>query len=152
MNLWETGDSTMEFHSWKTVFEKMIQKHHTMSVLTFLGLLALGLAAGYFSGLVGIGGGVIIVPALVLLFGFTQYAAQGTTLALLIPPIGILAVWQYYQRGYVDVKTAAIICAGFIVGGLLGSLTAVNIPQDSLRKIFAVVLVILGIKMFFMRD
>jgi len=123
-----------------------------MSAQTFIGLLVLGLAAGYFSGLVGIGGGVIIVPALVLLFGFSQYAAQGTTLALLIPPIGILAVLKYYQKGFVDIKTAAIICAGFIIGGYLGSVTAVNISQDSLRKIFAVVVIVLGIKMFFLRD
>lgn len=123
-----------------------------MSITVFLGLLLLGLLAGYFSGLVGIGGGVIIVPTLVLLFGFSQYVAQGTTLAILIPPIGILAVWKYYQNGYVDIKTAAVICVGFIIGGYLGSITAVNIPQVTLRKIFAAVLVILGIRMFFVAD
>lgn len=119
-----------------------------MSMLIFIGLLVLGIIAGYFSGLVGIGGGVIIVPTLVLLFGFTQYSAQGTTLALLVPPIGILAVWKYYQKGFVDIKTAAIICLGFIIGGYLGSITAVNIPQDTLRKIFAILLIVLGVKMF----
>lgn len=123
-----------------------------MTALSIIGLLALGLAAGYFSGLVGIGGGVIIVPTLVLLFGFTQYVAQGTTLAILVPPIGILAVWKYYQNGYVDIKTAAIICVGFVLGGYLGSLTAVNMQKDTLRKIFAVVLVGLGIRMFFIRS
>lgn len=126
-----------------------LKKENNMSSLTFLGLLAVGLIAGYFSGLVGIGGGVIIVPALVLLFGFSQYAAQGTTLALLVPPIGILAVWKYYQKGYVDIKTAAVICAGFVIGGYLGSITAVNISQDTLRKIFAAVLIVLGVKIFF---
>ena len=119
-----------------------------MSILLILGLILLGIAAGYFSGLVGIGGGIIIVPALVLLFGFTQYAAQGTTLALLVPPIGILAVWKYYQSGYVNVKTAAIICVGFVIGSYLGSITAVSIPQETLRKIFAILLVALGIRMF----
>jgi uncharacterized membrane protein YfcA len=119
-----------------------------MSAYIFIGLLILGIIAGYFSGLVGIGGGVIIVPALILVFGFTQYKAQGTTLALLVPPIGILAVWKYYQNGFVDIKTAAIICIGFVIGGYLGSVTAVNISQDTLRKIFAGVLIILGIKMF----
>lgn len=123
-------------------------KERKMSTLVIIGLLVLGIIAGYFSGLVGIGGGVIIVPALVLLFGFTQYAAQGTTLALLVPPIGILAVWKYYQKGFVDIKTASIICIGFVIGGYIGSITAVNIPQDTLRKIFAVLLVILGIKMY----
>lgn len=120
-----------------------------MTVITIAGLLALGLAAGYFSGLVGIGGGVIIVPALVLLFGFTQYAAQGTTLALLVPPVGILAVWRYFQDGYVDIRTAAIICIGFVLGGYLGGSTAVAIPQETLRKVFGGLLVLLGIRMFF---
>ena len=119
-----------------------------MSTLIIIGLLVLGLLAGYFSGMVGIGGGIIIVPALIFIFGFSQYAAQGTTLALLVPPIGILAAMRYYQDGYVDIKTAAIICVGFVLGGYLGSATAVNIPQDTLRKIFAVVLVLIGIKMF----
>lgn len=130
----------------------MEKPHKRMTALSIIGLLALGLAAGYFSGLVGIGGGVIIVPTLVLLFGFTQYVAQGTTLAILVPPIGILAVWKYYQNGYVDIKTAAIICVGFVLGGYLGSLTAVNMQKDTLRKIFAVVLVGLGIRMFFIRS
>ncbi|MBS1543875.1 MAG: sulfite exporter TauE/SafE family protein [Bacteroidetes bacterium] len=120
-----------------------------MTVITIAGLLALGLAAGYFSGLVGIGGGVIIVPALVLMFGFTQYAAQGTTLALLVPPVGILAVWKYFQDGYVDIRTAAIICVGFVLGGYLGGTTAVSIPQETLRKVFGGLLIVLGIRMFF---
>lgn len=119
-----------------------------MPLTILIGLLILGMFAGYFSGLVGIGGGVIIVPTLVLLFGFSQYSAQGTTLALLVPPIGILAVWKYYQNGYVDVKTATIICIGFVIGGYLGSMTAVHVPQDTLRKIFAVLLILLGVKMF----
>ncbi len=125
------------------------QKNSRMTVITIAGLLALGLAAGYFSGLVGIGGGVIIVPALVLLFGFTQYAAQGTTLALLVPPVGILAVWRYFQDGYVDIRTAAIICIGFVLGGYLGGSTAVAIPQETLRKVFGGLLILLGIRMFF---
>jgi len=128
-----------------------LKNHNSMSLTVLLGLLLLGLAAGYFSGLIGIGGGVIIVPALVLVFGFSQHLAQGTTLALLIPPIGILAAVNYYQKGFVDIKTAAIICVGFVLGGYLGSLTAVNISQDLLRKIFAVVLIILGVRMFFYR-
>lgn len=130
----------------------MEEQNKPMSVTVIIGLLALGLLAGYFSGLIGIGGGVIIVPALVLIFGFTQYQAQGTTVALLIPPIGILAAWKYYQKGFVDIKTAAIICAGFILGGYLGGLTAVNIPQGTLRKIFAGVIILLGIRMFFIKD
>jgi uncharacterized protein len=120
-----------------------------MNMLSLLGLLLLGIIAGYFSGLVGIGGGVIIVPALVLLFGFTEHNAQGTTLALLIPPIGILAVWSYYQKGYVDIKTAAIICVGFILGGYIGGRMAVGISEAVLKKVFAIVLIGLGTKMLF---
>lgn len=121
-----------------------------MTTLTIIGLLAIGLAAGYFSGLVGIGGGIIIVPALVLLFGFSQHLAQGTTLGILIPPIGILAAINYYQRGFVDIKTAAIICIGFVLGGYLGSKTAISISQENLRKIFAVVMILIGVRMFFL--
>lgn len=120
-----------------------------MNILVMAGLLLLGLVAGYFSGLVGIGGGVIIVPALVLLFGFSEHTAQGTTLALLIPPIGILAVMTYFQKGYVDIRTAALICVGFVLGGFFGGKMAVALPETVLRKIFAVVIVLLGVKMFF---
>jgi hypothetical protein len=83
--------------------------------------ILLGLAAGVLSGMIGIGGGTIIVPALVLLFGFSQHAAQGTTLALLVPPIGILAAWTYYRQGYVDLTVAGLICLGFFIGGFLGA-------------------------------
>ena len=78
--------------------------------------ILLGLVAGVLSGLIGIGGGIIIVPALVLLFGMTQHNAQGTTLALLIPPIGILAAWTYYKAGYVDIRVAALVAFGFFAG------------------------------------
>jgi uncharacterized membrane protein YfcA len=120
-----------------------------MPSLAFIGLLVLGVIAGYLSGLIGIGGGVIIVPALVMIFGFNQHLAQGTTIALLIPPIGILAAMNYYQKGFVDIKTAAIICIGFVLGGYLGSMTALNISQEVVRKFFALVVIVLGIKMFF---
>ena len=120
-----------------------------MNNLVFIiGLLLLGMVAGYFSGLVGIGGGIIIVPALILLFGFSQHAAQGTTLALLIPPIGILAVISYFQKGYVDVKSAIIICIGFVIGGYLGGRMAINISEEVLKKIFAVALIAVGVIMF----
>lgn len=114
-----------------------------------IGLLILGLLAGYFSGLVGIGGGIIIVPALVMIFGFTQHQAQGTTLALMIPPIGILAAISYYQKGFVDVKSAAIICIGFVLGGYLGGKMSLAIPENVLKTIFAFLLIGVGIKMLF---
>ena len=109
--------------------------------------LFLGLFAGTLSGLIGIGGGVVVTPALIFLFKFSQYQAQGTTLALLVPPIGILAAWTYYQQGYVDLKVAALICFGFFLGGLLGAKIAVAIPVQILERIFGGSLIAIGIKM-----
>jgi len=110
-------------------------------------LLLLGLVAGILSGLIGIGGGIIIVPALVFIFGLTQHQAQGTTLALMVPPIGILAAWTYYQKGFVDLRIAALVCAGFVVGGLLGAKLATNLSNVILEKIFGVALLLVALKM-----
>jgi len=107
----------------------------------------IGAAAGVFSGLIGIGGGVIIVPALIFLCGFSQHQAQGTTLALLVPPIGILAAWTYYVQGYVDVKVAALICCGFFFGGLLGAHVATSLTDKTLERIFGVALLLIALKM-----
>jgi len=109
--------------------------------------LLLGLIAGIFSGLIGIGGAIIIIPSLVLLFGISQHTAQGTTLALMVPPIGLLAAWTYYTRGFVDLKIAGLICLGFFVGGLFGAKFATEISDEILRKIFGVVLFIASLKM-----
>lgn len=111
--------------------------------------IILGLVAGIFSGVIGLGGGIIIVPALVFIFGLTQEQAQGTTLALMVPPIGILAAYTYYQHGYVDLKIAALVCVGFVLGGWLGAKVAVQLPREALQKIFALFLFFLSIKMFF---
>ena len=109
--------------------------------------LLLGLGVGALSGLIGIGGGVLITPALIYLFGFSQHDAQGTTLALLVPPIGILGAWTYFQQGYVDVKVALLICLGFVFGGLIGAKFAIDIPEEFLRRIFAIAIIIVGLKM-----
>jgi len=111
--------------------------------------IILGLAAGVLSGLVGIGGGILIIPALVLIFGFTQQTAQGTTLALMVPPIGILAAWAYYQQGYVDLKVAGLICLGFVLGGYFGAKLAISVPKDMLQKIFGGFLLLVSLKMLF---
>jgi len=111
--------------------------------------ILLGLIAGALSGLIGIGGGIIIVPALIFVFGFTQHQAQGTTLALMVPPIGLLAAWAYYTRGYVDIRVAAWVCAGFLIGGLLGAKTATALPQALLQKIFGGALLLVSLKMLF---
>ncbi|MBU4538956.1 MAG: sulfite exporter TauE/SafE family protein [Bacteroidetes bacterium] len=122
-----------------------------MEVTIIIGLIFLGLLAGYLSGLVGIGGGIIMVPVLVLLFGFTQHKAQGTTLALLILPVGILGVMNYYKTGNVDIKTTLLLCAGFVLGSYLGSKTAITISQEMLRKVFAILMLVIAVKMFFQK-
>jgi uncharacterized membrane protein YfcA len=111
--------------------------------------LLLGLVAGIMSGLIGIGGGTIIVPALVFLFGLSQHQAQGTTLALLVPPIGFLAAWTYYKQGYVDLQIAAFICLGFFFGGLLGAEFATKLSNVVLERVFGVALLLISLKMIF---
>jgi uncharacterized membrane protein YfcA len=113
--------------------------------------LLLGLMAGILSGLIGIGGGIIIVPALLFLFGLSQHQAQGTTLALMVPPIGLLAAWTYYQQGYVDLKIAIFVCIGFFLGGLIGAKIATALPYAVLEKVFGITLLLIGIKMIFFR-
>ena len=111
--------------------------------------LLLGVLAGVFSGMIGLGGGIIIVPALVFFFGMTQHQAQGTTLALLVPPIGLLGAWVYYRQGYVDLKAAALICAGFVIGSFFGARVSVGLSEDVLQKVFGVALLLIGVKMIF---
>jgi uncharacterized membrane protein YfcA len=112
-------------------------------------LVGLGVVAGLTSGLIGIGGGIIIVPVLVLFFGFSQQLAQGTTLALMVPPLGAMAAWTYYRQGYVDIKTAGLICVGFVLGSVLGADLAVRLPTELLTRIFGAILVTIGFKMLF---
>jgi uncharacterized membrane protein YfcA len=111
----------------------------------------LGLLAGILSGLIGIGGGIIIIPALILLFGLTQHQAQGTTLALMVPPIGLLAAWTYYTHGYVDLKIAAFVCLGFFIGGLFGAKLATGLSTEILQKVFGVALLLIALYMIFRR-
>ena len=115
---------------------------------SFLGSLSLGLFAGILSGLVGIGGGIIIVPALVYFFGMDQKTAQGTSLAVLLPPTGLLAFMQYYRAGHVDVKVGALIIVGLLLGGWFGGEFAQQLPQVTLRRVFAVLLLITAVKMW----
>lgn len=112
-------------------------------------LILLGITAGITSGLVGIGGGIILVPALVFLFGLTQHQAQGTTLALMVPPIGLIAAWTYWRQGYVDLRIAGLICAGFLMGSLVGARYAVSLSNASLQKAFGVFLFLLSLKLIF---
>ena len=113
-----------------------------------MGFLVTGLLAGVFSGVVGLGGGIILVPALVYFFGFQQHMAQGTTLAMMLPPIGILAVWHYYQHGQIHVKAATWLVLGFVFGGYFGAKIALWIPAYWMKKMFSSCLVAIGIYMF----
>jgi uncharacterized protein len=117
----------------------------TVSILFYI---LLGLCAGIFSGLVGIGGGIIAVPALVFFFGFSQQQAQGTTLAMMLPPIGVLAAWAYYDHGYVDIKVALLLALGFLFGGYIGAKFAISLPTHILQKVFATFLMLISIRLF----
>ncbi|MBS1773253.1 MAG: sulfite exporter TauE/SafE family protein [Bacteroidetes bacterium] len=120
-----------------------------MSASTIFYLLLIGMAAGMMSSMVGIGGGVIIVPALVLIFGMSQKLAQGTSLALMLPPIGILGVINYYKQGYVDFKMAAVVCVAFIIGSFFGSKIALGLDTIVVKRIFAVFMIMVAVKYLF---
>lgn len=115
-------------------------------------IILIGLAAGVLSGLVGIGGGIILVPILVFFLGYTQYQAQGTSLAVLLLPVGILAFLNYYNECKkigtpIDMRIVGLLAAGFVVGALGGSEIAGKINKELLKKIFAIVLFYTAIKM-----
>jgi Predicted permeases len=109
-------------------------------------LLLIGLAAGLLSGFVGVGGGIIVIPALIIFLGYSQQQAQGTSLAFLLLPIGILAVLNYYKAGFVDIKAAAIMCVTFVIGSYFSSEMAVTIPQQYLKRGFGVFLLLVSLK------
>jgi uncharacterized membrane protein YfcA len=113
----------------------------------WVGLL-IGGAAGILAGMVGVGGGLIVVPALVYAMGMDQHTAQGTSLAILLPPTGILAFWKYYQAGHVNLKVAGLIIVGVIIGGYFGGTWAQQISGPTLRKGFAVLMVLAAVKMW----
>ncbi len=116
---------------------------------TIIILLSIGLVAGILSGLVGIGGGVIIVPALVYFMSVSQHEAQGTSLAVLLLPVGLFAVYNYYRAGYVDIQTTLIIAATFVLGGYIGSKIAIAIDQNMIKKVFGIFLLLIAFKMIF---
>ncbi|MFH0935552.1 MAG: sulfite exporter TauE/SafE family protein [Candidatus Omnitrophota bacterium] len=109
--------------------------------------IALGLIAGIASGILGIGGGTLLIPAMVFVFGLTQHQAQGTTLALMIPPIGLLAALRYYQSGNVKLGMAAFICLGFFFGGLIGANLVQNVSELFLKRLFGAFLLIVAVRM-----
>lgn len=126
-----------------------MQTKKPMDTTIILILLTVGLAAGFLSGLVGIGGGIIIVPVLVYFLGFSQHQAQGTTLFMFLLPIGVLGVLNYHKQDYVDYKTALIVCSTFIFGSYFGSKFAISLDQKTIKQVFGVIIILLGCKMLF---
>lgn len=128
----------------------MTIKTKPMEIQTVLIIILVGIAAGVLSGLVGVGGGIIIVPALVYFIGFSQKTAQGTSLALIMLPVGIFGVMQYYKQGHVDYRIVGLLAIGFLAGSFFGSKLALTISQETLKKVFAVLMIIIAIKMLFL--
>lgn len=113
--------------------------------------LIVGVVVGVVSGIVGIGGGVLFIPALIWFFGMDQHKAQGTSLGALLAPVGILAFLEYYRKGNADLRIALLLAVGFVVGGYFGAMAAQGISEVWLRRVFAIMLVIIGARMFFSR-
>ena len=120
-----------------------------MSILTFAMLIIIGLLAGILSGLFGVGGGLILIPLLIVLLGLTQHQAQGTALFAMLPPIGILAAMNYFKQGYVKSEYAVVIALSFVIGGYFGSKLSLSLPPQTVRRIFGVVMLIGGFKLIF---
>jgi uncharacterized membrane protein YfcA len=114
-----------------------------------LGLLAIGLTVGVISGMVGVGGGIFLIPALVYIFKFSQHEAQGTSIAVLVPPIGLFAALEYYRRGYVRLPVVAWIALGFLVGAFIGALVADQVPGAVLRRLFGLLMLFISLQMLF---
>lgn len=121
-----------------------------MDFTTIIILLLIGLFAGILSGLIGVGGGLIIVPALVYFLGMTQHSAQGTSLALMLPPIGILAAMNYYRAGALNMKYALVIAIAFVIGGYFGSKISIEIiSETTMKKVFGFIMLVAAIKLVF---
>ena len=120
-----------------------------MATSMLLVLIVIGIITGVMAGMLGIGGAIIMIPALVYFMGFSQQMAQGTSIAVMLPPIGILAAYNYYKAGQVDIKVAIILAVCFLAGSYFGSKWAINIPQPILKKIFGVLLLLVAAKMLF---
>src|SRR6267154_721420 len=126
-----------------------LQPYKKSKMDTVIIILIIGILAGMFGGFIGIGGGLIVVPCLVYFLGMSQHTAQGTSLAMMLPPIGAIAVYNYYKAGAVDFKVAAILCISFIIGSFFGSKIAISLSPSVIKKAFGILIILLGIKMVF---
>ncbi|MGD0756564.1 MAG: sulfite exporter TauE/SafE family protein [Bacteroidales bacterium] len=118
-----------------------------MSTSMLLILIAIGIITGLMAGMLGIGGAIIMIPALVFLLGISQQTAQGTSLAVMLPPVGIIAAYNYYKEGHVNIKFAIVLALFFLVGSYFGSKIALNLPQAVLKKIFGILLLLVAARM-----
>ena len=118
-----------------------------MSTSMILILVVIGIITGVMAGMLGIGGAIIMIPALVFLLGISQQTAQGTSLAVMLPPVGIIAAYNYYKAGQVNIRFAVILAVFFLVGSYFGSKLALNLPQALLKKIFGILLLLVAAKM-----
>jgi uncharacterized protein len=123
-----------------------------MNLTTIIILVIIGLMTGVFGGTFGVGGAVIMIPALVYFLGVDQHTAQGTSLAVMLPPIGLFAAYNYYKAGQVNIWYAVIIAISFMIGGYFGSKIALNLPETMMRRIFGIFLILLALKFIFSKQ
>ena len=131
----------------KSQLQDITNNKRPMDIQIVLSLVLIGVLAGILSGLVGVGGGVIMVPLLVLLLGFNQHQAQGTSLAVLVVPVTAVAVYTYHKEGFIDWRYVGIIAMFFVIGGYFGSKIAVSLDQKMLKKVFGFILLLIAGKM-----
>jgi len=131
----------------KSQLQDITNNKRPMDIQVVLSLVLIGVLAGILCGLVGVGGGVIMVPLLVLLLGFNQHQAQGTSLAVLVVPVTAVAVYTYHKEGFIDWRYVGIIALFFVIGGYFGSKIAVGLDQKMLKKVFGFILLLIAGKM-----
>jgi uncharacterized protein len=123
-----------------------------MNLVTIIILVVIGLIAGVFGGMFGVGGAIIMIPALVYFLGVDQHTAQGTSVAIMLPPIGLFAAYNYYKAGQVNIWYAVIIAMAFMVGGYFGSKIAMVLPENIMKKAFGILLILVALKMIFTKQ
>lgn len=124
-------------------------KTKTMSITHLIVLIVIGILSGLLAGVFGVGGAIIVIPALVFILGLSQHQAQGTSLAFMLPPVGILATWNYWKAGHVNWKIALILSVTFVVGAYFGSQLSINISDRMLRRMFGILMIAMALKMIF---
>ena len=123
-----------------------------MNLTTIIVLVIIGLMAGVFGGMFGVGGAIIMIPALVYFLGVDQHTAQGTSVAIMLPPIGLFAAYNYYKAGQVNIWYAVIIAIAFMAGGYFGSMIALKLPENLMKKIFGILLILVALRMIFSKQ